>query len=187
MALQFVRSKSAEWNIDKEKIAAAGGSAGACTSLWLAFHDDLKQVGSTDPVAQESTRLYCAAVMYPQTSLDPKQMKNWIPDISYGAHAFGIQGFDAFLASRDSIMPWIEEYSPYALVSKDDPPVYMYYNRAPGTEETRAHFTHSAIFGVELQKHCKTFGVKCEVYYQGAPDSLPNNPTDYLIKALVKH
>ncbi|WP_294381649.1 alpha/beta hydrolase, partial [Prosthecobacter sp.] len=40
-ALQFVRSKAAEWNIDKTRVGAAGGSAGACSSLWLAFHDDL--------------------------------------------------------------------------------------------------------------------------------------------------
>ena len=38
-ALQFVRSKAAEWNIDKARIGASGGSAGACSSLWLAFHD----------------------------------------------------------------------------------------------------------------------------------------------------
>ncbi len=35
-ALQFVCSKSAEWNIDKQRIGASGGSAGACSSLWLA-------------------------------------------------------------------------------------------------------------------------------------------------------
>ena len=29
-ALQFVRSKAAEWNIDKTRIGATGGSAGAC-------------------------------------------------------------------------------------------------------------------------------------------------------------
>ncbi|HEX3150763.1 MAG TPA: alpha/beta hydrolase, partial [Gemmataceae bacterium] len=40
-ALQFVRSKATEWNIDKKKIGATGGSAGACSSLWLAFHDDM--------------------------------------------------------------------------------------------------------------------------------------------------
>ncbi|MEQ1854632.1 MAG: alpha/beta hydrolase, partial [Chthoniobacteraceae bacterium] len=40
-ALQFVRSKAAEWNIDKARIGASGGSAGACSSLWLAFHDDM--------------------------------------------------------------------------------------------------------------------------------------------------
>ena len=40
-ALQFIRSKAEEWNIDKERIGASGGSAGACSSLWHAFHDDL--------------------------------------------------------------------------------------------------------------------------------------------------
>ena len=55
-ALQFVRSKAAEWNIDKTRIAAAGESAGACSSLWLAYHDDLADSASDDPVARESTR-----------------------------------------------------------------------------------------------------------------------------------
>jgi len=32
-ALQFVRSKAAEWNIDKSRIGATGGSAGACSSV----------------------------------------------------------------------------------------------------------------------------------------------------------
>src|SRR5215471_11073266 len=61
-ALQFVRSKATEWNIDKKRIGATGGSAGACSSLWLAFHDDMADPNSKDPIARESTRLYCAAV-----------------------------------------------------------------------------------------------------------------------------
>jgi len=40
-ALQFIHSKATEWNLDKKRIGATGGSAGACTSLWLAFHDDI--------------------------------------------------------------------------------------------------------------------------------------------------
>ncbi|MFN5960821.1 MAG: carboxylesterase family protein, partial [Verrucomicrobiota bacterium] len=32
-ALQFVRSKAGEWNLDKTKVVASGGSAGACSSL----------------------------------------------------------------------------------------------------------------------------------------------------------
>ena len=55
-ALQFVRSKAAEWNIDKSRIAAAGASAGACSSLWLLYHDDLADPESEDPIARESTR-----------------------------------------------------------------------------------------------------------------------------------
>src|SRR5947207_1968762 len=34
-ALQFVRSKAVVWHLDKTRIGATGGSAGACSSLWL--------------------------------------------------------------------------------------------------------------------------------------------------------
>jgi acetyl esterase/lipase len=63
-AVQFARSKAKEWNIDKARIAATGGSAGAGISLWLAFRDDLADPKSDDPVARESTRLTCAAVRH---------------------------------------------------------------------------------------------------------------------------
>ena len=123
-ALQFVRSKAAEWNLDKTRIGAAGGSAGACSSLWLAFHDDLADPKSDDPIARESTRLWCAAVTGAQTTLDPQQMKAWTPNSRYGGHAFGFGRptkklqFDEFLAGREKILPWIAEYSPYALVTR---------------------------------------------------------------------
>ena len=74
-ALQFVRSKAAEWNIDQERIAAAGASAGACSSLWLLYHDDLADPKSPDPIARESTRLTCAAVNNAQTTLDPRAFR----------------------------------------------------------------------------------------------------------------
>jgi acetyl esterase/lipase len=87
-ALQFVRSKAAEWNLDKARIGATGGSAGACSSLWLALHGDLADPNSSDSVARESTRLWCAAVIGAQTTLDPQQMKEWTPNSKYGGHAF---------------------------------------------------------------------------------------------------
>ena len=91
-ALQFIRSKAKEWNLDKTRIGATGGSAGACTSLWLSFHDDLADPDSDDPIARESTRLYCAAVRGAQVSLDPKELREWMPNYRYGAHAFGPEG-----------------------------------------------------------------------------------------------
>lgn len=191
-ALQFVRSKAAEWNIDKQRIGASGGSAGACTSLWLAFHDDLADPKSEDPIARESTRLWCAAVVAPQTTLDPKQMREWTPNSRYGGHAFGFKGdpakklsqFDEFLAKRDTILPWIEEYSPYALVTADDPPVYMSFGAPPALGQEQKDPTHTANFGVKLQEHCKEMGVPCEVYYQDAPDAKHTSADAYLIESL---
>ncbi|BDS04991.1 hypothetical protein NT6N_00310 [Oceaniferula spumae] len=183
-ALQFVRSKSKEWNIDKNRIGASGGSAGACSSLWLAYHDDLADPSSNDPIARESTRLFCAAVKAPQTTLDPKQMVEWTPNSKYGGHAFGKKSFAQFLAERESILPWIAEYSPYALVSSDDPPVYMFFHSAPAVGKKQKDPTHTANFGVMLQKHCQKNGLESIVVYPGAKDVKYPTTTDYLIAKL---
>src|SRR5438105_5888929 len=53
-ALQFVRSKAKQWNLDKTRVGATGGSAGGCASLWLAFHDDLADPKSDALVAREA-------------------------------------------------------------------------------------------------------------------------------------
>ena len=191
-ALQFVRSRATEWNIDPERIGASGGSAGACTSLWLAFHPDLADPKSEDPVARQSTRLWCAAVNGAQTTLDPQQMKEWTPNSRYGGHAFGFTGnpaaklsqFDEFLAKRDTILPWIAEYSPYALVTPDDPPVYLNYGSAPAVGQEQADPTHTANFGAKLQEHCLANKVPCELAYPGAPDAPHATSLDYLLEKL---
>ena len=191
-ALQFVRSKAAEWNIDKQRIGASGGSAGACSSLWLAFHDDMADPKSEDPIARESTRLWCAAVGGAQTTLDPQQMKEWTPNSNYGGHAFGFTAnketkttqFAEFLAGRDKILPWIAEYSPYALVTADDPPIYMSYGSPPALGQDQKDPTHTSNFGVKLQEKCKSVGVECELVYPRAPDVTHPNIGAYLLDKL---
>ena len=191
-ALQFVRTKAAEWNIDKQRIGASGGSAGACTSLWLAFHADLADPNSSDPIARESTRLWCAAVSAPQTSLDPQQMKEWTPNSKYGGHAFGFKGdpqkhisqFEEFLENRDKILPWIEEYSPYALAKADAPPIYMAFGAPPALGKDQKDPTHTANFGVKLQEKLKGLGVECELVYPGAPDVKHPTVSSYLLDKL---
>ena len=192
-ALQFVRSKAAEWNLDKTRIAAAGGSAGACTSLWLAFHDDLADPLSPDPVARESTRVTCAAVEGAQTSLDPHQMRAWTPNITYGAHAFGItadasrklSSFQVFHESRERILPCIREYSPYELVSRGDPPVGLYYSAPPNLGQPEKDPTHSANFGVKLKERCDADGVPCELVYPGAT-SVRHATMDEFVRAHLR-
>lgn len=183
-ALQFVRSKAVEWNIDKARIGATGGSAGACSSLWLAFHNDLADPKSKDPIARESTRLWCAAVNGAQTTLDPKQMKEWTPNSKYGGHAFDFSNFQEFLLNRDKILEWIAEYSPYALVTADDPPVYLYYSSPPALGQDQKDPTHTSNFGVKLCEKCKSAGVECELVYPGLADIKDATCQDYLIRKL---
>jgi acetyl esterase/lipase len=193
-ALQFVRSKAGEWNIDKERIGASGGSAGACSSLYLAFHDDMADPKSSDPIARESTRLWCAAVAGAQTSLDPKELKQWTPNSRYGGHAFGLMNpkdlktrdtrFAEFLEKRDSLLPLIKKYSPIGLVTKDDPPIYMSYSAAPGLGQQQKDPTHTSNYGVKLKEKCDSLGIPCELYYPGAPDAPHKSTQEYLIDRL---
>lgn len=185
-ALQFLRSKAAEWKIDPTRIGATGGSAGGCTSLWLAYRDDLADPESDDPVARQSTRLTCAAVKFPQTTLDPAQMKEWIPNSRYGGHAFGKKDFAHFLAERKNILPWIAEYSPYDLASKDDPPVALYYPTPPAMGEAQNDPTHSANFGVGLKRRCDELGIPCEFVHTGNDEEQRKARTEFLIRHLNK-
>jgi hypothetical protein len=122
-ALQYLRYKSDELGLDTSRIAVTGGSAGGATSCWLALRDDMADPTSGDAVARQSTRVSCAFAVQAQTSLDPEQMQQWIPQIRYGAHAFFRRedygkkesSFDYFLAHRDEILPWL--LSAGALVS----------------------------------------------------------------------
>jgi acetyl esterase/lipase len=194
-ALQFLRAKATEWNIDKARVGATGGSAGACTSLWLALHADLADPQSDDPIARESTRLTAAAVSGAQTSLDPKQVKEWMPNAVYGGHAFGYRDgtsprgveFARALENRDKILPWIKEYSPIELVSKDDPPVYLEYPRQdkpPVVGESQTDPTHSAIYGVQLAERLHAAGVTAVVTYPGSKTPEHRTMAAFLIAQL---
>ena len=48
-AIQFLRTKAKEWNFDPKRIAVTGGSAGAASSMWLAYHDDMADPKSEIP------------------------------------------------------------------------------------------------------------------------------------------
>lgn len=193
-ALQFVRSQAAAWHIDPQRIAVSGASAGACTSLWLAFHEDLADPQSADPVARQSTRPFCAAVQNAQTSLDPAQMKAWTPNSKYGGHAFGFMDpnnlktrdtrFDEFLAARDRLIEAIREYSPLEHVSADDPPIYLWYDESlgpPALGQEQKNATHSANFGVKLAERLQQVKVPCEIMYSGSPAAPHASMQDFVM------
>lgn len=194
-ALQTIRSKAGEWNLDPKRVGATGGSAGACTSLWLALHDDLADPKSSDPIARQSSRLTCAAVGGAQTSLDPKELREWIPNSIYGGHAFGFaskgrarpEEFDLLIANREKVLPWIKEYSPIELVTSEDPPIYLDYpnqKTPPAVGQKEADPTHSAMYGVKLAEKLKAAGIEAVVSYPGHEDKKYGSIKDFLIAKL---
>ena len=56
-AIQFLRSKQKEWNIDPTRMGAFGASAGALISEWIAYHGEVANRRSRDRVDRFSSSL----------------------------------------------------------------------------------------------------------------------------------
>jgi len=71
-----------------------------------------------------------------------------------------------FLTKRDSLMPWIERFSPYALASADDPPVLLFYDSTPHLGQPPAKDpVHSGNFGAGIAEKLKAVGIEHEINY----------------------
>lgn len=193
-AVQFVRSRAAAWNLDPLRLGVWGESAGAYSALWLGTHPDLADPTAADLVSRLSSRPYCVAGVMAQTSLDPLEMLAWAgPEIRYGPHAFAIAGassderFESFLASRGRLLPWINRYSPAALLTKEDGPFFLDYrdfNLLP-SEPADAYFTHSPGFGLGFAGKARAAGVDCRLRYAGHEDERFGDWVAFLISHLT--
>jgi arylformamidase len=161
-ALQFVRFKAKDWNINKDRIVLAGSSAGACTAMWIACHDDLAKPESTDPVERESTRVLGVAVAGGQTSIDPKQAGPWIgPKVYHGMiiMAVGEKDIDAVFKNYAKHAKLFKEFSPINHLTKDDPPLYLSYgDHMEIPAESFGSGIHHGMFGVKMKEKSEQVG-----------------------------
>ena len=74
-AVQFLRSRGKEWNIDGKRIGAFGGSAGALISEWLAYADDRRSPKSADPVLKLSSKVTVAGGLWQPIGSEPLVMR----------------------------------------------------------------------------------------------------------------
>lgn len=102
------------------------------------------------------------AAFIPQTSLDPAQMRAWIPEINYGAHAFGFESFEKWLENRAQVEKYTAQYSPAALVPnaaarKIKTKFFLFYPKKT------LDATHSEKFGERFSEICRTNGIPCKL------------------------
>ncbi|MCZ6835643.1 MAG: alpha/beta hydrolase [Planctomycetota bacterium] len=188
--LQFIRSKSAEWNIDSNRIACYGGSAGAGISLWLAFNDDRADPDSEDPVARESTRLLAAGTLNGQSTYDMRTFREWfgVPDLP--DHT-ALVAFYAMMEGETADTPRVamlaEDASPITHLTKDDPPVYMYYaqpNSEVTIETNQGVWVHHPLLGLKLQEAMSTLDLECIVISPEIEDITYGDIYDFLVRKL---
>jgi acetyl esterase/lipase len=164
-AVQFIRSKSAEWNIDKTRVAAYGSSAGAGTSLWLAFHDDLADPKNADPVLRESTRLVCAGAMSPQATYDWLRWDDLLgaDNVRRFGGRYNSPALYGLAPGEDLRSPAAQkvraDLDMLALITKDDPPVFVSSSLPDLALTNSTQFLHHPRHGQALYDRCREVGV----------------------------
>ena len=158
-AVQFLRSKAKEWNLDPKRVACYGGSAGAGISMWIGFHDDLADPQSDDPVERESTRIQAIGTFGGQSTYDPIKIKALIGGRAWEHpsifKAYGLATTEEALHPTPEKQKRYDESSAITHLTKEDPPLYMVYSEADGPLPENARpgqGIHHPNFGRDLVK-----------------------------------
>ena len=168
-AVQFLRSNAKKFNIDPDRFAVFGGSAGGGMAMWIAFHDDLADPNSDDPVARESTRIACAGSIGGQSTYDPRVMAEWVGEIVFTHPSmlplYGAQSVEQMLDPVPELEAMYEECSPIAHLTQDDPPLYMLYRNE--REQTLGAAVHSPVFGRKVKEKMDALGIENLLHIPG--------------------
>ncbi len=158
-ALQFVKSKAKEWNIDPDRIALEGHSAGGHLSLWVGLHPDQADPESKDPIRRISTKV--RAIVDRAGPADFFLMEKIRHEAHELVYLFLGHKYDG---KEKEGSPWgiltkeqMEVVSPVTYVSKDSPPVFIIH----GTADTTVPVQHSRSLEGSLKKN----NVEHKVHY----------------------
>ncbi len=192
-AIQYIRSRAAEWNIDPASIASYGSSAGAGTSMWLAFHDDLADPDATDPVLRQSSRLIAAGSLDGQASYDLRDWDAIVGASPYQREAAELLKFYDFETAEEMATPAadriMKDCSMLNLISEDDPPVVIACAIANEEPASRGDYVHHPKHSIALADRCKEHGVECRlILHDETAGDLPRQASlavDFLVEKLT--
>jgi acetyl esterase/lipase len=191
-AVQFLRYKAKEWKIDSSRIVATGGSAGGCSSLLIALHDDIADPQSSDPVKRFSSRIAGAQVAGAQTTMNPFVIKERIGEKTFGNpmpyKPFGAETAEEMMKNWEKYKELALLCSPITHLSKDDPPLHLFYNvNREFPTSSGSNGIHSPIFGEIMLEACKKIGVECHLQYWEKDRPKPKvSRQEFLEKLLLK-
>jgi para-nitrobenzyl esterase len=182
-ALQYIRHRASDYNIDKSKIILSGNSAGAGTSLWIAFNNDFADSQNNDPVLRESSRVKGVVARETQSSynIEDKWVNNVFVDYNLTwteilANETGnIQKIYGVSSTAQYQSPAIAAYRAevdmLALMSADDPEIWINNTLRDVVHPYAAPeiSSHHAFHARELKERADAVGVKNITYYGKNP------------------
>ena len=179
-SIQFVRAHAQEYNLDLARIASYGGSAGAGTSLWLAFHPDLADPRSADPVLRQSSRLVAAGAINTQATYNVLRWPEYLgaptgdwERPSETAAFYGAKRSEEL--STDRMKAILADVDMLGLISSDDPPVFMFTSQPDGTPANRGHYVHHPGHARAVKSACDAVGVAATTWFALTEPRLEGN------------
>lgn len=184
-ALQYIRSRANDFNIYKNKIVLAGNSAGASTSLWIAFNNDSADSQNSDPVLRESTRVKGVVARETQASYNIED--RWVNDVfsDYDVtwstilanEAGNIQKVYGVSTNAQYESPAIDAYRAevdmLSLMTSDDPEIWVNNTLRdvlnPYNPYTADIPSHHAFHARELKQRADAVGIKNVTNYGKNP------------------
>ena len=188
-AVQFLRFHATEWNIDKKRVGAWGGSAGAGTSLWLDTRDDLADPSNPDPVLRESSRVQVAVLNSTQATYDLTRWETflgpahpeWWRTPDEPAEFYHLKTLDELKAPANKAI--LRECDMLGWITRDDAPLFISNPQADGPVKDRGHYLHHPAHAREVEKECKAAGVPC-VWLQDGVEGAKPDPVDFVLAQL---
>jgi acetyl esterase/lipase len=162
-ALQYLRLHAKEYNLNPQAVALAGGSSGAIMSMWIGFHDDLADPKANDPVKRQSTRVPVIGTIDGQCTLDPRVIAKLIgPEMAKLSVFRVLYAIEGDPLTDAKAFPHYEESAAITYLTKDDPPVFMFYthNLAPLPVKDQNEGIHNPRFGVMLKERMDKLGIE---------------------------
>lgn len=188
-SIQYARLHARAWNLDPKCIGATGGSAGAGTSLWIGFHDDMADPENSDPVQRESSRLSCMAVFGAQSTYDPFVIREWVGEAAAKHPALeGFYGLKPEQYDTPAARELFRRAAAINYLSKDDPPVYAFYNEARGPLSPDAKpgtGIHHIIFGLKLKEQMDKLGIECTIRHADEKTNSNQETIDFFVRHLL--
>lgn len=176
-AIQFARHSAKAWNLDPRRVALTGSSAGGGASLWIAFHDDLVDPKSADPVARESTRVTCVAVSGAQPTYDQRVIRRIIGESAARHRVFTtMYGLKPEDLETEKAFRLFEQAAAVTYLTADDPPVFAYYfePRAPLAPGGKAgEGIHHPNLGIFLKEKMDALKIECVLRHKDEGNTLP--------------
>ncbi|MFT3746540.1 MAG: alpha/beta hydrolase [Pyrinomonadaceae bacterium] len=154
-AMRTIRSKAKEWNIDMNRIAILGFSAGGHLASTVGTHFDAGKPDSKDEIERVSSRPDAMILLYPVITMGE----------------FTHAGSKKYLLGENPTSELIKLYSNELQVTKDTPPTFIFHTMTDATVPVE----NAMLFASALRKN----GVPFEFHlYEQGPHGVGLAPTN---------